>query len=185
MEDGIFNGSRVLYSFNNQLYFNGNKETNNYELYSTDGSNNNFKLIKDIKIGSSGSYPHTFISTNSLMYFSASDNDHGRELWKTDGTEQGTSIVKDITSGSENTNIIQGVIFKNKLFFVVKNQNATTELYFSDGIDLGTNAFRPTNDTSIYAKDIQILCVTDSMLYFTANISKFGVGRELLKQVAQ
>ncbi len=67
------------------------------ELWRTDGTRVNTKLVKDINPGAAPSIPPDteMIRLNNLALFTASDGTHGAELWKTDGTTQHTVMVKD------------------------------------------------------------------------------------------
>ena len=120
----------------NEIYFSA--ETNSsigQELHKTDGTVAGTKLVKDIRPGSSDSFPNQFSVINNTVYFSANNGSLGTELWTTDGTEAGTILVKDINSGSGNSFTYNSVvkILNNELFFIYNNS-----LWKSDGTEIGT-----------------------------------------------
>ena len=128
-------GNRFVKS-GSEMYFSGESSSSiGRELYKTDGSENGAVLIKDIRSGSSDSFPNHFTELNGVIYFSANNGSNGTELWKTDGSENGTVMVKDVASGSSsgiafNTSF---VTFNNILFF-----NSGTSLWASNGIEAST-----------------------------------------------
>ena len=66
-----------------------------WELWTSDGTANGTKLVKDINLGDKDSNPRSFINLNGTLYFIASNylSDHGKafeKIWKSDGTEKGT-----------------------------------------------------------------------------------------------
>ena len=65
----------------------------------TSNGNGTAWMIKDIRSGSSGSYPIYLTAVGNTLYFRANDGTNGQELWKSDGTASGTVMVKDINSG--------------------------------------------------------------------------------------
>lgn len=73
-----------------------------WELWSSDGSVANTRLVKDIQPGPGRSaMPFSLTPAwNGNLYFSADDGEHGRELWQSDGTAEGTRLVADIRPGS-------------------------------------------------------------------------------------
>jgi ELWxxDGT repeat protein len=69
------------------------------ELWITDGTEAGTSLVKDIHLGSKGTYLHHFASIgNGQAVFSADDGINGIELWVTDGSSLGTHLVKNINS---------------------------------------------------------------------------------------
>jgi ELWxxDGT repeat protein len=59
-------------------------------------------VLRDIRPGSEGSFPRSWVIFNSKVYFIADDGVHGAELWTTDGTSEGTTLVKDTRPGTDN-----------------------------------------------------------------------------------
>ena len=57
-------------------------------------------MVKDIRPGTSGSFPDRLTDVAGTLFFRADDGTNGNELWKSDGTASGTVMVKNIRSGS-------------------------------------------------------------------------------------
>ncbi len=129
----VFGNDRFVKN-GNEIYFSAESSSSiGKELYKTNGTVNGTVLVKDIRPGSSDSFPNYFITINGITYFTANDGSKGVELWKTDGTSNGTQIVKDITTGSSGSSIRKIVAYNNKVYFVNGNS-----LWASDGTDNGT-----------------------------------------------
>lgn len=72
------------------------------ELWATDGSPTNTRLVKEIRPGEDGAFSEAFeylAALGSTLYFTANDGVSGVELWRTDGAAAGTQMVKDIYPG--------------------------------------------------------------------------------------
>lgn len=128
-------GNRYV-KHNNVIYYSGygtNSQGN--ELFKTDGTAAGTVLVKDIRPGSSNSFPTNFGEANGIIFFTANDGANGNELWKTDGTEVGTEMIKDISPGSTNSFTYENPneSFNNEYFI-----HFNTELWKSDGTEAGT-----------------------------------------------
>ena len=128
-------GNRFV-KHNGHVYYSGYGTTSQgNELIKSDGTAVGTTLVKDIRPGSSNSFPTNFGVANGVVFFTANDGVNGSELWKTDGTEVGTVMLKNMTPGSGNTFTFENPIasFNNEYFI-----SANTKLYKSDGTELGT-----------------------------------------------
>jgi len=94
---GGYNGISNLHVFNNELYFNANDASNNYEMWKTDGTEAGTLKVKEINNNGSSNVSNMRVFDNKLL-FSALDSNNDRELWVTDGTEAGTQLLYDIYS---------------------------------------------------------------------------------------
>lgn len=122
--------------FNGKILFDANDKTHGTELWTTDGTITNTKLVKDIYAGSKGSIPSTafnYFYTTSYLYFPANDSIHGTELWKSDGTSAGTTLVKDIYAGTKSSSpSFLFLLLNNHLLFTANDGDNTagkTDLY--------------------------------------------------------
>ena len=158
--DGTFNGTKrvsedylpLLPPFshqfekivlNNRLIFGGILRTatgNDFELWTSDGTNAGTHILKDINPGqgpgsSTSSNPQFFVELNGKIYFKAQTLSQGLEWWMTDGTEAGTEIMLDLISGPINGLNYGDDFIKvaNRLFFP-----ASANLWFTDGTATGT-----------------------------------------------
>ena len=114
--NSIRSGEIMVY--NNKLFFNANDGTNDFELWSSDGTEAGTQLFDDINTSSSSS-PDSFILFNNEMYFRA----NGSKLYRTDGTN--TFLVTD--KGSS-----YATVSGSNLFFVSTFSNGG-ELWKTDG----------------------------------------------------
>jgi len=106
-----------------------------FELWKTDGTPAGTEMVKNIRSGSSSSFPGLFTLINNVVYFTANDGSNGNELWTTDGTDAGTVMVTDLTSGSGSTfsTSSKTALYNNELFFAIG-----TEIWKTNGTETGT-----------------------------------------------
>ncbi len=123
--------------------FSGQDASKDVELWATDGTAGNTRLIKNISAsGSSG--PDNFFVFNNTLYFTANDGVHGRELWQSDGTSNNTTLVADI-DGAATSSIDNTVNFfpnGSNILFVATNKNVKGVYKLtSTGVSLIKNDF--------------------------------------------
>ncbi|MEL0332101.1 MAG: ELWxxDGT repeat protein, partial [Candidatus Poseidoniales archaeon] len=174
---------RQMTLFNNTLYFQANDGTNGMELWKSDGTASGTVMVKNIRIGSTGSDSTElawFTGVGDRLYFWADDGG-GHDLWKTDGTASGTVKIKDFTSGegvisSGNNPDLQAVI-GNMFYFVVDDGTTASnpgvygrEVWKTDGTSSGTVRVTDINTGSGNAGDSHPaqFTVIGTTLYFTA-----------------
>ena len=111
------------------------------ELWKSDGTSEGTQLIRDIRVGEIGSWPHSFIVYKEWLYFSANGGtDSGREIWKSDGIKHRTYQYNDLSPGLSSSDPRSFVVFKTHLFFSAFSTNYGRELWLSDGEDpIGNN----------------------------------------------
>lgn len=131
-----------LTNLNGKLFFTTYQPDTGVELWTSDGTANSTKLVKDIFAGPNGSEINNLFSFNNRLYFSANDGVNGVELWTSDGTADGTVLVKDIMTNQDpqQSNSSFPVGFKqvsNKFYFSAQDQHGF-ELWMSDGTEQGT-----------------------------------------------
>lgn len=81
------------------VFFSTKTEAEGEELWITDGTAANTRLILDICKGKTSSIPRYLTWFRGKIYFQADDCIHGIELWVSGGTAASTYIVKDIRKG--------------------------------------------------------------------------------------
>ncbi len=120
----------------NKFFFNATTDAEGSELWISDGTLANTKIVKDINPGTAdGITGPTWTFTPTIFYFSADDGVKGNELWQSDGTLAGTSLVADINPGAGNSDP-ELSFFNNsgKLIFGANNgDNTETDLYVLGG----------------------------------------------------
>jgi ELWxxDGT repeat protein len=90
----LANDQAVVYK--NKVFFAGKNAANGIELWTSDATATNTKLLKDINTGAASSSPTNLFVYNNTLFFFATTAANGTELWKSDGTKAGTVMVKDI-----------------------------------------------------------------------------------------
>lgn len=141
LDTGIFR------AFNNRLFFFANDSVHGRELWSTDGTEINTKMVKDINPGVAGSqaFSPLFYEYNGKLYFSANDGNNGYELWVTDGTSGGTKMVKDIRPGSGSSSISNITEINGKVIFYANDSIHGPEVWISDGTSANTELLEDIN----------------------------------------
>lgn len=109
-----------------------------YELWKTDGTAGGTELVRDIRSGSSGSYPGETAVITGMLYFAANDGVDGEELWRSDGTSNGTYMVKNIRPDAASSEPEHLTPLSNTLFFAANDGTYGVELWRSDGTSNGT-----------------------------------------------
>jgi ELWxxDGT repeat protein len=65
----------------NIMYFNGYSKDTGVELWQTDGTFANTKMVADIRLGVYSSIPKSFLAFKNKLYFIASEAKYGTEIW--------------------------------------------------------------------------------------------------------
>lgn len=185
VSDGTTNGTipvaafsgpiKGLTAYNNKIYFIAPDTSGNLQLYGSDGTTANTKVVKKINpsghsfdqdsnlynppsysAGKSYYSEFTIRVMNGKMYFMASDGVHGRELWSSNGTDAGTMMVKDINP-SPNAGNYPTLPYKNsfavmndKLYFYASDGGTQEGLWSSDGTAAGTNFVKRVAAYNLY-----------------------------------
>ncbi len=139
---------------NDFLYFNAYNDEVGYELFKTNGTTINTKLVKNYNQNIVGSWPNTFFEYNNQVYFMANNNKEGRQLWTSDGTNLGTQQVFNwLESASQHNDKLYGA-----------NHNFTSDfgvlgnkLLYVNPKSFSLNAFDAINQTDIRLKNWQYL----------------------------
>lgn len=76
--------------YHNELYFVAANDTAGFELFVTDGTQNNTHIVADIYPRGSNSSPYCMKEYNNELYFGAEDSYNRSNLYRTDGTTSGT-----------------------------------------------------------------------------------------------
>lgn len=120
----------------NKFFFVASTDAEGRELWISDGTLANTKIVKDINPGAGDGALFTlgaFTATN--LYFVANDGIKGNELWKTDGTTAGTTLEADINTGAGDSDpelTFFGV--NSKILFSANNgDNPAGDLYVLGG----------------------------------------------------
>jgi ELWxxDGT repeat protein len=162
----------------NTLYFVAKTKKEGNELWATDGTTVNTRLVKDISTSSFvDGDPHQLTNYQNKLYFTASDETNGRELWSSDGTTSGTALIKDIFPGASSSflNNESGsfIEYNGKLYFGADESFASDrELFVSDGTTQGTKTVADFLSTGGLTPTNFI--VFKNKLYFAGISENFG-----------
>ncbi|MBL0358937.1 MAG: hypothetical protein IPP72_19635 [Chitinophagaceae bacterium] len=138
----------------NKFFFTASTDVEGRELWISDGTLVNTKMVKDINQGTaSGVEFSTYAFTASTLFFSANDGIKGNELWKTDGTLSGTALEADINIGAGDSDPeLSFFTTNNKLLFGADNgDNAATDLYVIGGTVVPPADYCPGGNISLAA----------------------------------
>lgn len=92
-----------IFKYNDRVYFNALSDSLGNELFSSDGTKQGTKMVRDINPGIDDSFPREFATFGDTLYFAATSDSFGVELWKTDGSYLGTKLEFDINPGVESS----------------------------------------------------------------------------------
>jgi ELWxxDGT repeat protein len=106
------NTLKFLVEYQNRLYFTANDGFVGQEIWTTNGTDVETKVLKDIGPGFESGYSDAFGPEllDEALWFSAFDGGinigHGIEMWRTLGTEDETQLVEDLNPGSIDDGIL-------------------------------------------------------------------------------
>lgn len=152
---------------NNKLIFINASSDIGFELWSTDGTDANTALLKDINAGTPSSFEEEnhnlrpwFTSSNGKLYFVANKGT-GKSVWVTDGTLNGTSELNmgDSYYNPENLKSIDGNIY----FY-------SGGVFFSDGVNNTVQNISGAQNFSYAYSFIKF----DGSVYFVASDADHG-----------
>lgn len=176
------NGSNpsIIGSVNGGYIFYATTPTEGNEIWFTDGTGSNTKLVKDINSGvGSSSFNSQYVKVNNNWFFVAKHQGLNWSLWKTDGTTAGTLMVKDlggipIPPGGGSVAPILMAAHNGLLYFGFDDQGGGlgNELWVSDGTTSGTKMVKDINPT-VGSTPIGLTSM-GKYLYFYANDGSKG-----------
>ncbi len=137
---------------NNKLVFINASEDFGHELWTTDGTDANTGLLKDIYEGTSSSFEEQnhnlvprFTESNGKLYFVANKGT-GRSVWVTNGTLSGTS---ELYIGSNTNDPVSLKSIDGNVYF---SNSYSSGFYFSDGLNNTVqNISGPQNPSDAYS----------------------------------
>ncbi|MDX1972733.1 MAG: hypothetical protein SFY68_09400 [Candidatus Sumerlaeia bacterium] len=151
--------------------FAATEPTSGRELWITDGTSQNTKLLKDIYPGpdyglfNGLEFPRAYAEKGTIL-FTATDGQTGLEPWITDGTTNGTRLLRDINPGNNDSRPEYRLIYghnqgtpvtkfrqNNKFHFTAETQSEGRELWISEGTTQTTRFAGAINPGSISAFD--------------------------------
>ncbi len=178
--ESFLTGSTALYSVSigSTLYFGANNGQDGNELWKTDGTEIGTVLVRDIRLGSIGSYINKLTVMGSSLYFFAENGLYGHEFWKSDGTLEGTVLVKDINPGFGDCAAQNMFTIGSMLYFDADNGTNGRELWSSDGSAENTTMIADINPGSNESRDGSTnnnIVSNGSMIFFAADNNTNGM----------
>ncbi len=159
---------------NGRVVFAGGSPLRGVELWVTDGTEANTRLVRDLNPGLGSSLPDQFVAMDAYWFFVADDGVTGRQLYRTDGTSLGTQKlsvsgnVYGLGDFSELVRVGDGLFCRAR----VTTTGPKYELYYSDGsVPLKATQF-PTNanDTNPHS-----LVAWNGAVYFAGQDPAVGI----------
>ena len=179
------------YRFNNKLFFVANDGIHGDEVWSTDGTELNTVLLKDIQSAAfSSTSVINAVKVGNKFFFTSSDLNTRFEMWQSDGTPDGTTLFKAFSpvdySGSpfifpptqvdfENLTISQPLFQGNKFFFTAGTVAEGVELWVTDGTLPGTMMVKNIGPGAADGVGFGSYAYTSAKFYFTANNTTKGL----------
>lgn len=147
-------------------FFNTDDGMHGAELWETDLTVDGTLMVRDIRPGSAGSFPHHKCEYRGRIYFAADDGAHGTEPWVSDGTPGGTHLFVDAYPGPRGS-FAQGMLACGAaLFFAASNPLHGYELWVSDGTEAGTHVLDDLTPGHASSQLGDMACA-DGVLHFT------------------
>jgi ELWxxDGT repeat protein len=172
--------SGAFFSSNDNAFFTANDGVHGRELWLSNGSSADTRLVADINPGGAGSYPQYLTNVFGTLFFSADDGVHGRELWRSDGNASGTSLVADLTPGTNpftrkpySSNPVDLTDVSGILFFAA-NVGGTAQLWRSDGTAAGTSMVADINPSGNSVSKYSDFTNVNGTLFFAATDGTHG-----------
>ncbi|MEC7416226.1 MAG: hypothetical protein VX625_02250, partial [Candidatus Thermoplasmatota archaeon] len=156
------------------LLFTARNESNNNELWRTDGTEDGTYMVKDINTDGDGYPSHFFSLDEDRVLFRAQPNaGNNRQLWITDGTEVGTYRLKDINPGDDAL-IDWFTKHNDQVYFMAKTgdySDSPRELWTTDGTQAGTYAITNPADFDLLYPAVP---VGDILIFKADGLGSYG-----------
>ncbi|MCY7421922.1 MAG: hypothetical protein LH478_09305 [Chitinophagaceae bacterium] len=179
------------FRFNDKLFFVANDGVRGDEVWSTDGSELNTVILKDIQSAPiSSTAIFNAVKVGNKFFFTSSDLNTRFEMWQSDGTPDGTTLFKAFSpvdfAGSpfifppteidfQNLTISQPLFQGNKFFFTAGTVAEGVELWVSDGTLPGTRMVKNIGPAQADGVGFGSFAYTLSNFYFGANNTTKGL----------
>jgi ELWxxDGT repeat protein len=156
----------------NKIIFAANDGSLGSEVWMTDGTAAETKLMLDIRPGTVGSNPAAFTAFKNEIYFTADDGIQGPALWKSDGTPSGTVTIKSF-SPPGNPLLSNLTVVGDMIMFSAYDVNGWA-LWRSDGTAAGTTLVKDIHPGKDNRFTIGYFSYVNELLYFMANDGTHG-----------
>lgn len=124
----------TFFSNNGLMYFTANDGPDGTEMWVSDGTVGNTKMLKDITPGVGiGTKFGQFTNLGTEVIFGVITATNSLDLWRTDGTPAGTSVLKSFNIPSSALAFTGFLPFNNKIYFNGVDLLTGIELWSTDG----------------------------------------------------
>ncbi|WP_240614562.1 ELWxxDGT repeat protein [Herpetosiphon llansteffanensis] len=123
------------------LFFSADDGVHGQELWVSDGTESDTRLVKDIVVGEESTWPTQLEPANHGVFFVVNQQ-AAYQLWFSDGTEVGTRIVKEFGAKAKPTNL---KTLGNGVIFWADDGVHGLEPWYSNGTETGTYLLRDLN----------------------------------------
>jgi ELWxxDGT repeat protein len=165
---GMGEAGTLLY--HNRIYFFANTTGYGSEIWSTDGTAEGTRLLKDMNPGSEHFDGQILgIANDKLLIYGKTNYVLGKAIYASDGTEDGTAKLLDIEIGGGNITEVNGI------FYFAGYTDATGyEIWRSDGTAEGTYMIKDIQSGVEFGTPYPLMTVVGSTIYFNADDGVHG-----------
>lgn len=141
----------------NKAYFTASDGTNGFELWVTDGTENNTQLVQDFNPGSlSSKTAFEIASSNEFVFVNIFENGEG-ETWSIKDSNPIPQKVNSIGLNSMLKSIYPMGVQNNYFYLVAYHENSGFELYKYDGASISQITDFQTNNFSFQSKPLTFI----------------------------
>jgi ELWxxDGT repeat protein len=170
-------------AFNGLLYFAANDGNVGRELWSSDGTAAQTRVVADLNGGVPDSNPTDLFVANGSLFLFALDSTNTPRLWRSDGSNAGTLPIAAVAPrpvpfrapGCDS----KGVQIAGTIYFAGYDAAAGVQLWKTDGTGAGTQRVTATPSTTHGSFGVCYLTAFNGRVFFSAGDASSGFGREL------
>ncbi|MFP4440136.1 MAG: ELWxxDGT repeat protein [Chloroflexaceae bacterium] len=159
-----------------RVFFFANDGTSGAELWTSDGTRNGTRMVRDINPGPQDTRFFELTAANGQLFFVAWDNANGYGLWRSDGTSAGTQLLRAFEPRPRSSPMDRSfpplfglTEFNNRLVFTAWDAEHGDELWVSDGTPEGTFLFKNIIPGAAGATPMQFTSVKGMLLFTGTN----------------
>jgi ELWxxDGT repeat protein len=153
-------------SINGQVAFIANDGTHGYELWLTDKSSRDTRMLTDLNPGSGDGANTALVPVGNHLIFGGNDG-AGEKLWVTDGTVSGTEILANAAPAFDPWNV---VVLNGVAYFPAADATQQFQPWRSDGTAAGTFKIIDTPETG-FVGNFRIF--NNKVMFFAQNLSQW------------
>jgi ELWxxDGT repeat protein len=155
-------------SINGNVAFIANDGIHGYELWLTDKSSRDTRMLTDLNPGSGDGANNALVAVGNHLIFGGS-NGTGEELWVTDGTASGTTILANAAPALDPWNV---VVLNGVAYFPAADATQAFQPWRSDGTAAGTFKITDTPETA-FVGNFRIF--NDKVMFYAQNLSQWWI----------